>query len=60
MHIIKVRARGGLMKIAISSSGANLDEQVDPGFRSVSLVKLAVPERFKMVCAKFRNEYGWN
>ena len=48
------------MKIAISSSGANLDEQVDPGFSSVSLVKLAVPERFKMVCAKFMNEYGWN
>ena len=47
------------MKIAISSSGANLDEQVDPGFGSVSLVKSAVPERFKMVCARFRNKYGW-
>ncbi|MEA1947375.1 MAG: hypothetical protein U9N83_08745 [Thermodesulfobacteriota bacterium] len=47
------------MKITISSSGTNLDEQVDPEFRSASLVKSAVPERFKMVCAKFRNKYGW-
>ena len=31
-HVTRSGIGGGLMKIAISSSGANLDEQVDPGF----------------------------